>query len=178
MKKILLFIFITLSLQSYSQNDYLVTINGNGSLKLDTKLSEVEKLLGKKFTLKNVNDKEGSWIDTVKTKYKNTDIILYFERQYEDDVTFNMVLAGMQVSNPLYKTNTGIGIGADKMKIITTYEMSRLSVMPDYTDDSYMTLSKTLSTIWVYNDESENTLVFHLKNKKVVSIELMRFYGD
>ena len=176
------FFFITLllfSINAIAQNkDYLVSPDGVGSLKLDMTQPEVEKMLGKKFTLKHAREKEGSYMDTVATKYKNTDITLYFERQYDDDENFHMVLAGMQVANPLYKTNSGIGFGTDKMKIITTYEMSRLSIMPDYTDDTYTTLSKTLASIWVYSDESENTLVFHMKNKKVVSIEVMRFYGD
>ena len=179
MRKLLLVTLCFVTLNAIAQNnDYLVSMNGVGSLKLDMKLAEVEKMLGKKFTLKHVNEKEGSYMDTVVTKYKNSDITLYFERQYDDENNFHMELAGMQVSNPLFKTSTGIGYGTDKMKIITTYEMSRLSIMPDYTDDSYTTISKTLASIWVYSDESENTLVFHMKNKKVISMEVMRFYGD
>lgn len=179
MRNTFIIFFLFIGLTASSQNsDYIVSLSGIGSLKLDMKQADVEKMLGKKFTLKHINDKEGSWMDTVLTKYKNTDIKLYFERQYEDDDNFHMILAGMEVANPLFKTAAGIGIGADKMKIVTTYEMSRLSLMPDYTDDTYTSLSKTLSTIYVYNDDSENTLVFHLKNKKVTAIELMRFYGD
>jgi hypothetical protein len=178
MRKLIIVLLLCFTIKASAQNDYIVTMDGLGMLKLDMKQKEVEKMLGKKFVMKNMNDKEGSWMDTVKTKYKNTDITLYFERQYNDDETFQMSLSGLNVSNPLFKTSTGIGIGADKLKIINTYEMSRLSIMPDYTDDTYMTLSKILSTIWVYNDESDHTLVFHLKNKKVVSIELMQFTGD
>ena len=152
-------------------------MNGIGSLKLNMKVPDVEKIIGKKIVFKNQNE-NGAYADTIRAKYKNTDIDLYFDREYYDDEKFDMVLSGLQVNNPLFKTSNGIGIGTDKMKIVTTYEMNRLTIVPEYTDDTYTTLSKILSSIWVYSDESENTLVFHLKNKKVASIELIRFYGD
>jgi hypothetical protein len=173
---LLFFLAFTLNLNAQN-NDYLIRLDGVGALKLDMKVSEVEKILGRKITFKNQNE-NGAYADTIKAKYKNADISLYFDRDYTDDTNFVMVLSGMMVTNPQFKTKEGITIGTDKLKIINTYEMSRLSVMPDYTDDSYTTISKTLASIWVYSDESENSLVFHLKNKKVISIEVMRFYGD
>jgi hypothetical protein len=176
MRKFILAIAVFTSLQLAAQNnDYLIKMDGIGNLKLDMTQSEIEKVLGKKINLKNPADDENYWADTVATKYKNTDITLYFEKLYDDSVNSHMALMGMRVTNPLYKTVAGIGIGADKLKIITTYEMSRLNIMPEYTDDTYTTLSKTLSSIWVNNDDSETTLVFYLKNKKVFAIDLARY---
>lgn len=174
----LIIISITSSALHAQNNDYLVTMDGIGTLKLDMKQAEVEKLLNKKFTLKNMSEKDGSWMDTVKTKYKNTDITLYFERVYDDETNFHMALAGIMANSPLYKTKTGLGIGADKLRIIGVYEFNRLEVFPDYEDEEYTRISKTLSSIYVYADGSENALVFHLRNKKVISIEIMHFYGD
>lgn len=161
---------------SAQNNDYLLRMDGVGLLKLEMSLPEVEKVLGKKIALKNHNE-NGAYADTVKTKYKNADISVYFDREYEDETTFHMVLTGFMVTNPLFKTKEGISIGTDKLRIISAYENYRLSIGPDYEGEDFR-LSKTLSYIYVYSEESDNSLVFHLKNKKVISIEVMRFYGD
>jgi hypothetical protein len=178
MRNYFLFLLLFIGSQALAQNDYLITMNGIGALKLDMKQADVEKLLNKKFTLTNMREQEGSWMDTVKTKYKNQDITIYFERQYEDDDKFNMVLCGFKVTNPIFKTQAGINVGTDKMKLINAYEQYRINLAPDYEDDTYTTLSKTKATAFVSNDLSENGLVFYLTNKKVVALELMRYYGD
>jgi hypothetical protein len=177
MKKLLLFVFIIFSISLGAQNnDYLISSDGVGQLKLDMGVPEVEKFVGRKITLKNQNE-NGYYADTVKTKYKNADITLYFDREYEDETKFHMVLTGFLVTNPLFKTREGLSIGADKMRIISAFENSRLSMGPEYEGEDYH-LSKVKYSIEVYNEESDNALIFHLKNKKVVSIEVMRFYGD
>lgn len=101
MKKFLLFLFMVSSMSLKAQNtDYLITMNGIGALKLSMKQTDVEKLLNKKFTLKNMLEKDGSYMDTTRARYKNTDITLYFEREYQNENNFHMVLSGMMVSNP------------------------------------------------------------------------------
>ena len=177
MKNVLLFLFLISTMSLGAQNnDYLVRMDGVGQLKLDMKLADVEKIIGKKITIKN-KDENGYYADTVLAKYKNADISLYFDREYEDETKFNIVLSGFMVSNPLFKTKEGLSIGADKMRIISAYENSRLSMGPEYEGEDYH-LSKIKYSVEVYNEESDNALIFHLKNKKVVSIEVMRFYGD
>jgi hypothetical protein len=179
MKKIILLVLVALPFAGHAQNnDYLVSMKAIGSMKLDMKQADVEKLLNKKFTLKHAAEKEGAWTDTVKSTYKNTSVTLYFERVYEDEKKYTMQLSGIMVDNPLYKTKEGISIGTDKLKIVTTYEFNRVEIAPEYEDPDYTRLSKTLVTIYVYDDTAETTLVYHMKNKKVVSIEVMHYYGD
>ena len=176
MRKLIFFVMLATSVQLKAQNtDYLITMDGVGKLKIDMTVDEVEKLLGKKFNL-SLNDEDGSYMDTVKTKYKAIDVILYFERQYEDDTVYKMALYGMKVTNPLCKTKSGLGIGTDKIRLINDYETYFLRVAPDWTDDTYMTLSKTKSSVYVYDHDSEKAIIFQLNNKKVASIEVLKIY--
>jgi hypothetical protein len=179
MKKIfflLLFAFATrVTAQS---NDYLVTMKGIGALKIGTRQADIEKVIGKKITLKNLLNKEEGYADTIKAKYKNIDVLLYLERQYTSDEKSEIVLQGIKTSSPLCKTNAGIGIGDDKMKIISVYENNTLYIWPDYTDDTYTTRSKTKSVINVSADNSDNAITFYLTNKKVTSVEVSYSNAD
>jgi hypothetical protein len=176
MRKFIVIIAIFFAPRLHAQNDFILRMDGVGALKLDMSLADVEKVLGKKITLKN-NNENGAYADTIKTKYKNTDITIYFDREYEDETKFHMVLTGLLVANPLFKTKEGISIGADKLRIISAYENSRLSMGPDYEGEDYHT-SKINYSIEIYNDETDNSIIFHMRNKKVISIEIIRFYGD
>ncbi len=179
MKKFCFFLFLLAGTIASAQNtDYLVTFNGIGTLKVGMTQASTEKLLNKKFTLKNVNDPEGSWLDTVKTTYKTIPVTLYFERVYSDDNNFSMMLYGIMAASPLCKTKTGIGMGTDRMKIINDHEGGVIFIAPDFEDDTYTKRSKTKSSVTVTLDDSENMIVFHLLNKKVVGIEVSRSYGD
>ena len=72
MKKFFIFLFILLSTTIIAQNnDYLVSLDGIGTLKLGMKQVEVEKVLNKKIPLTNPSDTiSGSWQDSAKVKYK------------------------------------------------------------------------------------------------------------
>lgn len=172
MKKLLLILLIAIGNKIAAQNtDYLITAKGIGSLKIGMKKAEVEKVTGKKITLKNLLDKDG-YSDTIKTKYKNIDVLLYLERQYLEEEKYDIVLSGIKTTSPLCKTSTGIGIGDDKIKIINAYENSSIYIWPEFEDDTYTKRSKTKVVISVYNDEDGNTINFSLLNKKVISIEI------
>ena len=173
MKKIFLLLVIAFATRVNAQsNDYLVTMNGIGALKIGTKQAALEKIIGKKITLKNLLNKEEGYADTIKAKYKNIDVLLYLERQYDSEEKSEIVLQGIKTSSPLCKTQSGIGIGDDKIKIINVYENFTLYLWPDYTDDTYTTRSKTKSVINVSGDDSPNAITFYLTNKKVTSIEV------
>jgi transposase len=172
MKKIVFLLFIAIATTAAAQNnDYLVTPNAIGPLKLGTKKTTLEKIIGKKITLKYLLTEDG-WQDTVKTKYKNTDITLYLQRNYVDSAVYDIVLSGMMVNNPLYKTRAGIGIGDDKLKVINAYEFNSISLWPEFEDEEYTRRSKTKSVITVYFDKEGNSLTFYLLNKKITSIEV------
>jgi transposase len=172
MKKILLLLLVAFATRIAAQNnDYLVTPNSVGALKMGMKKAELEKLLGKKIILKNLLDKEG-YSDTIKTKYKNIDVALYLERFYIEEEKYDIVLQGIKTSSPLCKTKAGIGIGDDKIKIITAYENNSLYIWPEYEDEEYTRRSKTKSVITVYDDKTGNSIIFYLFNKKVTAVEV------
>jgi hypothetical protein len=175
MKKIFLLLLIAFATRVAAQNnDYIVSMNGIGALKIGTKKAELEKIIGKKITLKNLLNEEG-YADTIKAKYKNIDVQLYLNRQYIDEKP-EIVLQGVKTSSPLCKTKSGIGTGDDKIKIINVYENYTLYLWPDYEDDTYTKRSKTRSVINVSGDDSDNAIIFYLTNKKVVAIEVT--YSD
>ena len=74
------------------------------------------------------------------------------------------------------KTRSGIGIGDDKYKIISTYEGYTIWIMPEY-ENNYTTKSKTKSSIWLHGD-SRNVIIFYLNNNKVTGMSVTYFEGD
>lgn len=179
MRKILFLLLVCSTFAATAQNnDYLVTAKGIGALKLGMKKAALEKVLNKKITLKYLSDKDSGYADTIKTKYKNADVTLYLGKEYVDENTEVVVLNGILCSSPLCKTKSGIGIGDDKMKIINTYEFNSVNIWPEFEDENYTRRSKTKSVIYVTFDDDENTVVFHLVNKKVVSFEVTYYEGD
>lgn len=172
MRKIMLLLLLALTTGLAAQNtDYLVTQNGMGLLKLGMKKAELEKVLGKKIQLKNLLEKDG-YSDTIKVKYKNIDVLVYLEKSWLADDSYELVLSGIRTSSPLCKTAGGIGIGTDKLKIVNAYENSNVYIWPDYEDETYTRRSKTKSVITIFNDDEANSLTFYLLNKKVVAIEI------
>lgn len=166
MKKLILILLILFSIKANSQNnEYIVTMDGIGAIKIDMKQDELEKILNKKIPLTNPLDTvSGAWYDSAKIKYKNIDLRLEFQRTYTDENNFYMRITAMQTNSPLCKTKTGIGIGSDKLKIIAAYE--------DYT------LIVTKEAIIVRDIENERMIIFNMSNKKVVSIEVATYFND
>lgn len=172
MKKVLFLLLIAMTSRLAAQNnDYIITPNAIGPFKLGIKKAELEKLTGKKITLKHLLTEEG-WEDTVKTKYKNTDLELYLQKRYLESEKYDIVLNGIKVTSPLFKTKAGIGIGDDKIKVINAYEYNSITLWPEFEDEEYTRRSKTKSVISVYFDKEGNSLTFYLLNKKVVAIEV------
>lgn len=177
MKKIFCLILLCSSLQLSAQTtDYIISNDGMGKLKIGMTQADVEKLTGKKIFLVNLTDTiSGSWQDTATIRYKNTNVLVNFQRQYTDSAKFHMWAYAMKVKSPLFKTNKGIGIGTDKFKIISAYENYRISIYPDV-DENGKRLST--STIAVFDDANERELIFSLLRNKVVSIEIGVLFTD
>ena len=75
-------------------------------------------------------------------------------------------------SSPQLKTKSGIGIGDDKLKIVSTYSDYLIHIMPEY-ENNYTVKSKTRSTVWLYGDESGKVIIFYLTNNKVTGFAVM-----
>ncbi len=163
---------------SAQNNDCLVDMNGIGALKIGMRQDEIEKLLKQKFVLRNAVDTAVSYNDTAMAKYKNSNVQLFFQRQYTAENTYFMYLIGLKTKSPLCKTGKGIGIGSDKLKIISAYETDYVFMRPEFEDEAFTKKSKTGYIIGMNNDNNDRQIVFYLKNKKVVAIEVNTIFND
>lgn len=161
-------LFILFAYLGFSQT---ISMTGIGDIKIGMKKAELEKLTGTKFKLKNLAQKDG-YRDTLNFTHKEIAYQVQIEKSYMEEEKFDITVAEIRASNPKLKTKSGIGIGDDKMKIITTYSDYTIHIMPEYEDDTYTKKSKTKSTVSIYSDETGNQIIFHLTNNKVTAVSV------
>lgn len=161
-------------------SDYIISKEGISKLKIGMNQNEVQDLLNKHFNFNAMKDSAGYWNDTVLTKYKDIDVSLYFERQYIDDNSSIMQLAGVETSSSLCKAESGIGIGDEKLTIISGYDDNPIDMGPEFeqVNDSTWLPSKTKYYINVKDDKYDKQLIFHFLNKKVVSLQASIIMGE
>jgi hypothetical protein len=161
-------------------NEYTISKDGIGGLKIGMTQPEVEKLLNQKFDFNAMKDSAGYWNDTVKTKYKEIEVSLYFERQYVDEDHGIMQISGVETTSPLCKTSSGLGVGDEKLTILSDYEDNPIDMGPDWeaVNDTTWAMSKTKYAITVKDDKWDKALIFHLVDKKVVSLQAGIIMGE
>lgn len=160
---------------------YTITKDGIGELKIGMTQAELEKFLGQKLTLKHANDSGDIWADTATAKFKEIEVSLYFERQYNEDEDVKiMQLFGLETSSPLCKTATGLGVGDERAAIVAAYEDNPINMGPDYeqVNDTTWAPSKIKYSISVKDDKWDRELIFHLLNKKVNSLAASLIMGE
>lgn len=160
---------------------YVITKDGIGELKLGMTQEELEKVLNQKLVMKHAKDTGLVWADTAVAKYKDMEVSLYFDRQYNADETVKIFeLSAIETSNSLCKTNSGIGIGDDRAAILSAYENNPIDMGPeeDRVNDTTWVLSKTKYYINVKDDKWDRELVFRLVDKKVASIQATIIMGE
>jgi hypothetical protein len=155
-----------------ASNEYTVTNDGVGELKIGMKHTEVEKLLNEKFTFRSIVDAPGYWSDTMKTKYKGADVSLIFERMNGSSDSSYMELYGVETTSSLCKTEYGVGIGDDRAAILEPYEDRTIWMGPEYemVNDTTWEASKIKYMVSISDEKSGRNIVFHLVNKKVASL--------
>lgn len=154
-----------------------VTMAGIGDIKLGMKKADFEKLLNESFSLPHLTAKnEDYYQDTVHINYKGIDADVIFQKQYSENNKYDIAVWEIKSNSPQLKTKSGIGIGDDKYKIISTYEGYTIWIMPEY-ENNYTVKSKTKSTIWLHGDNG-NVIVFDLDNNKVTAMRVTYFEGD
>lgn len=159
---------------------YTITKDGIGEIKLGMTESELEKLLNQQLVMKNAKD-TNVWLDTATAKYKELEVSLYFERQYNEDPAIKtMALVGVGTSSTACKTAKGLGVGDDRASILAAYEDNPIDMGPEnvMVNDTTWELSKTKYYINVKDDEWDRELVFKLANKKVIALEAITIMGD
>ncbi len=149
-------------------NDYLVSMTGIDSLKLEMTKAQLEKLLNTKLSLPGCATDSGG--DTINVKYKNMDMTLFMYGSDDSTAT----LRSIQTTNASCKTAAGIGVGADKMNVIDSYADYGKYVAPEL--DIYPVRSTTKSAVAVRDTVNTGAMVFHIINKKVVSVEVISYY--
>jgi hypothetical protein len=188
MKKVCFSIGVLITFVATAQNnDYLISMKGLGKLQLGMSNTELEKVLNKKIVLtKNYLDTlNGYYLDSAKIKYKNADVLLEFQRSYFAPNQFRMRLVGIRSASLLYKTTSGIGVGSDRLSIIQEYDTYHTNIYPVYPRSFKKENSNGESVIRILDDAASTmdgsdayTMVFYLKNKKVVSFELKASLRD
>jgi len=167
MKKIslLLFFAVTTCCAGAQKNDYTVSFNGIGELKLGMSKAELEKLLNSKIVLKHIGVDE-VYVETIQAKYLGKEISLYLFRS-DDKIA---ILESVGVTDPVFKTADGIGIGTDQATIVNKYEDQLLIIHPDFLDDNALKNRTIIKLAKI--DNYRSAIIFTMVNKKVVAIEV------
>src|SRR5687768_1399737 len=133
MKKILVFLFfiVTAAFAVGQKTNHVVSFDGIGELKLGMGKAELEKLLNIKIVLKHIGVDE-IYAETVQAKYLGKDVALHLMRS-EDKVA---ILDGLGVTDPIFKTVDGMGIGTQQSTIVDKYEDQLLIIHPDFLDNN------------------------------------------
>jgi hypothetical protein len=132
--------------------------------------AELEAMLGTTFTLRHIKVDGGPY-DTIRTRYKGMDVQIYL---FEGDDQTVATVYGIRSDDPSFKTMDGIGVGAEKEKVIDAYEKHTKYIAPAY--ETYPVRSKTKSFIAVMDTLESRALIFHIMNRKVSSVEVSSYY--
>lgn len=176
MKLLSTLLFSFLSFIAFAQTT-TVTMSGIGDLKLGMKKTDFEKLVNQSFSLPHLSAKNDDYYqDTVHINYKGMEADVIFQKQYSENEKYDIAVWEIKSNSPQLKTKSGIGIGDDKYKVISTYEGYTIWIMPEY-ENNYTVKSKTKSTIWLHGDNG-NLIIFDLDNNKVTAMHVTYFEGD
>lgn len=169
-------LFLVFSLLSFAQTP-TVSMAGIGDIKLGMKKTEIEKLLNQKLQLPHLTAKDSDYYqDTVHINYKGMEADVMFQKEYNENDKYDIVVWEVRSNSPQLKTKSGVGIGDDKYKIISTYEGYIIWIMPQYEND-YTVKSKTKSSVWLHGDNA-SIIIFYLDNNKITGMSVTYFEGD
>lgn len=169
-------LFLVFSLLSFAQTP-TVSMAGIGDIKLGMKKTEIEKLLNQKLQLPHLTAKDSDYYqDTVHINYKGMEADVMFQKEYNENDKYDIVIWEIRSNSPQLKTKSGVGIGDDKYKIISTYEGYIIWIMPQYEND-YTVKSKTKSSVWLHGDNA-SIIIFYLDNNKITGMSVTYFEGD
>jgi hypothetical protein len=193
MRSFILCSLICISINSFSQTipstpaaittintDYQVTLAGIGPFKINMAKAEIEKLLGKKIATPHNTNHDSYNNDTVAITYKDVNLNMVFYQEYLAENKTETALFSIYSNSPLLKTKSGIGIGDEKAKVLSTYDDYSLNIYFDFDDDGKGNYkkSKTNSSILLFGENSVSTLRFKMINKKITEFEVSIYEGD
>jgi len=182
MKQTLLLLAIVFkSIFGFSQNsnDLQVSISGIGGIRLSMSIADVEKIINQKINSKLAKGAADYAMDTVSVTFKGAAIEIIFYNQYTDQQRSEVSVYAITCSSPSCKTKSGISIGDDKLKIVSTYDTYYMEIAPyieDLGNEQYKP-SKTRSTITIHGQDENGVIIFNLNNNKVSSFTVSVFEG-
>ena len=109
--------------------------------------------------------------DTINFTYKDIPYQVILDKDYINENSQGFIVYEVKSNGSTLKTKSGIGIGDDKLKIVSTYQDYMMQLMPEYEND-YTTKSKTKSTVWLFGDDGK-VIIFYLTNNKVTGFSVM-----
>ena len=172
----LLLLLFSLAVIAQTISPITVTMAGIGDIKLGMKKAEFEKLMNQSFKLPHLTSKNTDYYqDTVHINYKGMEADVMFQKEYSESDEYDIVVWEIKSNSVQLKTKSGVGIGDDKYRIISTYEGYVIWIMPEYEKD--YTKSKTKSSVWLHSDDG-NVIIFYLDNNKVTGMSVTYFEGD
>ncbi len=172
MKRFLIPLLLICSVTAVAQNNSIsVSAAGIGELKPGLKKAELEKLLNRKFILNNlaIGRNQGGR-DTVHLMYNGIEAQVIFRKEFYGNYTFDFVVMEVMTSNAGIKTMSGIAIGDDVQKIVTTHNEATIEILPAFENKIK---SQTQSVLRVQNKNTNNAMLFHLVDNKVVGFSVV-----
>ncbi len=182
MKFILTLLICFVTVAGYGQpaaNDYMVTLNGIGPFKLDMKKSEVEKILNQTIQTPHSSKKDDYENDTVILKYKEAYLTFVFYKKSVDETKHEIAIYSLSGKSPLLKTRSGVALGDDKLKIISTYNDYNMNIYKAYekNDKGDFVPSKTKWIILLMSENNPGTIEFKLENNQLIEFTVGIFEG-
>ena len=168
MRITILYLFLILSFIGKTQSNYeQVSFSGIGNIKLGMNINEVEKVIGQPVKL-HKSLLVADFVDTVEIGFKNIDLTVIFMLTYNNEQSHKIVVNSIKSRSSIIKTKSGIGIGNDKCKIVSTYQGFEIKLYPEYENDN--SISKIRSTIVLA--DGFKLIIFSLINNRVDSMEV------
>lgn len=183
MRAIALFMSLICTLTGTAQinlADYQVSLNGIGPFKINMKKTDVEKLLGYKISTPHNSNKDSYANDTVKIVYKEMAVSLVFYQNYIAENKTELALWSVESSSPLLKTRSGIAIGDDKIKLITTYDGYNMNITYEWNqgNNGEYKRSKNKSQVMLMGENSISVIYFKMTDNKITGFETAVYEGD
>jgi len=159
--------------------DYQVTLNGIGPFKIDMNKPEIEKKINQSIATPKSSRKDNYENDTVHVRYKDAELTLVFYKRYINEDSSAISLYSVSGKSALLKTRSGIGLGDDKIKIVSTYNDFNMNIFADYepNEKGEYKRSKTKSTITLMDEESNSVIDFLLESNKVIGFRVTLYEG-
>lgn len=163
-----------------TDSKYIISKDGIGEIKIGMTRKEVERILNESLVMRHAKDTGEIWSDTAIAKYGEIEVELAFQKIYAEKPTDEMELYGISTSSTLCKTASGLGVGDDRLAILTAYEENPITMGPEniMINDTTWGFSKTNYYIHISDEKWDRQIGFILVNKKVAKLEAILHMGD